>query len=112
MLSNMGFQGGHKRFGGRKKGTPNKRSHDLIEALKEHNFDPAENLVNIVNLAMDHVYNSLPEYAEAFLRTALQANSALMQFTYPRPKKADPVQDKQFSFVEIAKMLGLDANEK
>lgn len=43
----MKFQKGRAKTGGRKKGTPNKKTKELMEVLGS--FDPAEKLVQIYN---------------------------------------------------------------
>lgn len=41
----MAAHKGHKKFGGRQKGTPNKSTQDLFEICKKHNVDVFESMV-------------------------------------------------------------------
>lgn len=43
------FQPGHRKAGGRKKGTPNKRTVDAVGRLQELNCDPLAFLANTMN---------------------------------------------------------------
>jgi hypothetical protein len=47
----MGFNQGHGKSGGRKPGTPNKRTLTLIEVLEQHGYSPIADLIEYSQLA-------------------------------------------------------------
>ena len=86
---------GHRKGGGRKKGTPNKRSQVLLQALEAHGCDVAE---QIAQLLRD------PE-AAATLKADLLAK--LLPYLYPQLKPQDP--EGVLSPEQAAGMLGAQA---
>jgi len=80
---------------GRKKGTPNKRTLDLIQTLQEKGFDPAAKLVEITLMAEQEFLNlkdrTLKERdtASRHLATASRNCTELMKFVYPQRKAVD-----------------------
>lgn len=71
----MAFQNGHEKFGGRKKGIPNKESRKLEETLAFLGLDPLEQLIKILP--------TLPNEKQA------SALLHLLQFLYPKRKAID-----------------------
>lgn len=78
---------------GRKKGTPNKVTGDIIETLKSLGHDPAAIQVHLYNEAMKGYYKRLKlknEWgATGMLHAAIQANGDLMKYVYPTRKAVD-----------------------
>lgn len=94
--------------GGRKTGTPNKRTQELIEILEEEDFDPARKLIITYRKAMkqylrydraiDRIMNGDPRHrdrlrghdlhdqAPTYLRLAQDAAKELMQYRHPKRK--------------------------
>ncbi len=71
----MGRQPGAPKTGGRKRGTPNKRSLDLVETLDRHNFNPIEKLFGIIPEL------SAKEQAHVLL--------GILPYLYPKRKSLD-----------------------
>jgi hypothetical protein len=76
--------------GGRQKGTPNKRTQELLDKLRELNFDPLENLVVIAN----------DETTSTELKVKIDIE--LLNYVYPKRKAIA---------MDITKYIG-DINEK
>lgn len=75
----MSFEAGHKKAGGRKKGTPNKKSGYLSEALEARQFEPVDRLVEILpNLPIE-------KQAQVILH--------LLTFIYPKRKATTDTSD-------------------
>ena len=70
------FQAGMKRpkFGGRQKGTPNKRTVELLSKLEELDYDPLEKLIIIAN----------DDKTSTELKTKI--NLELLSYIYPKRK--------------------------
>jgi len=68
-----------KEHKGRKKGTPNKRTQDVMERLKELNCDPIEGMAKIAKIAMT-------EGEEQDLQLAGQMYKELAQYIAPKRK--------------------------
>ena len=77
-----------KKYGGRKKGTPNKKTLDVVEKLKSLNCDPIEGLARI---ALDSEEESL----------RLQANKELAQYIAPK-RKAVEVTGSEGGDIQVA----------
>lgn len=96
------------RYGGRKKGTPNKITLDLIANLKAEGFDPAAKLIETHALAMiefqrasdihDAIQSKRIDYkmiplshdsASAYLTVAQNACKELMKYSYPQRKAVE-----------------------
>lgn len=75
----MGAPKGHKKYGGRKKGTPNKNSLSLQQKLDAFDngagFDPIAEVLNLYTLI--HADNPL---------VAVKILTELMQYIYPKRK--------------------------
>ena len=75
-------RGGSKpgeRRGGRKKGTPNKKTLDVAKRLKELNCDPLEGMVRVAQMAME----------EKDLSVAGRMYSELAQYVAPKRKAVE-----------------------
>jgi hypothetical protein len=99
-----------ERRGGRKKGTPNKRSWDCVRALERLGFDPAAKLVQLT-LDAEADYRTLRkmrdfENAAPFLATASANCAKLMKFVYPERKAVDVTSDGE----KIASLADLFAS--
>lgn len=72
-----------RKTGGRKKGTPNKKTKEVIERLKELNCDPIEGMAKIAQTALDsddlalagQMYKELAQYV-APKRKAMEVTGA------------------------------------
>lgn len=71
----MAFEPGHKKTGGRKKGTPNKKSQHLKCQLESLKFDPVMKLVEVIP--------GLPPDKQATILVQL------LLFLYPRRKAVE-----------------------
>jgi hypothetical protein len=82
-----------KKCGGRKKGTPNKITFELIETLRAKGFDPAAELVQVHYEAMKlyraKVKDNKGWGAGPALDTACKAASDLMEYVYPKRKSVE-----------------------
>lgn len=73
----------NRKTGGRKKGTPNKKTKEVIERLKELGCDPIEGMANIAQTALDsddlalagQMYKELAQYI-APKRKAIEVTGA------------------------------------
>ena len=82
----MGQKVGHKKVGGRQKGTPNKKTKELLEVLGS--FNPAEKLMQL--------------YAETTneeLKTSIAKE--LMKYVYPQRKAVEMTGDVQLPEINI-----------
>lgn len=69
-----------QKFGGRKKGTPNKAKNTSIQMrLERYNFDPVKNMIEIGRQAL----------AEGDLKLAMDANKELLQYIAPKRKAVE-----------------------
>lgn len=81
---------------GRAVGTPNKDTTELINLLREKNFDPAAKLVETYQEAME-IFHDLANSSSAFdrmaapraLQNAVASASTLMKYIYPQRKAID-----------------------
>ena len=73
------FQPGHKKVGGRQKGTVNKAKATVRKRLKELGHDPVEALVMIAREA----------FSEGERSVALQANKELLSYAQPKLKSVE-----------------------
>lgn len=81
----MPFKVGHKRTGGRKKGTPNKNRPDLIRELEARNFN-----------VLDEILKILPSLDAAMkIRSLLN----LMEYIYPR-KRAITIDEEETQAIQ------------
>lgn len=88
----MKFQPGHKKRGGRKKGTPNKRTRELMEILEEGGFCPVRALLQDREKALDcfaKLRAKKPYEANMYLKLAQDAAKDVMQYVYPKRKSID-----------------------
>lgn len=78
--------------GGRKKGTPNKRTQIVIDRLDELDCDPLEGMVRIAKNA--------EEAGE--LAIACKVYSELAQYCYPKRKAVDVQLSNDFGLMDIS----------
>lgn len=109
-----------KKTGGRKKGTPNRVTLDLIQTLTDMGHEPAAHHVKIFNEAMKNYEKKKKAKndwgANGALDTAQKANAELMKYTYPTRKAVEhsgpngsPIGIKTFN--DLVNLLGVgDAN--
>lgn len=94
---------GHKKYGGRVKGVPNKRTLAFIEILSRENFCPATALIEIhrearagynncidssVDLNSDRV-SGAADKADRYLKIALDAAKDLASYSFPKLKAVE-----------------------
>jgi hypothetical protein len=108
--------------GGRVRGTPNKKTLDLIKTLQDKNFDPAAKLVEVyaesLKLYKYKVKHQKGWGAGECLSVARGAAADLMQYCYPKRKSIELTgkdgKDLFQSFSDLAKQhapTGEDAPE-
>ena len=73
-----------EKTGGRKKGSPNKRTQSLIEKLEAANYCPVEDLLNIIRT----------EQLEPMDRANIDMK--LMEYLYPKRKAVEITEHNQF----------------
>lgn len=76
---------------GRKKGVPNKITFELMQTLREMNFDPAVKLLQLAmkaEKAHDRV-GVFHENSGSFLKAAIEATGRLSRMVYPDRKATD-----------------------
>jgi hypothetical protein len=101
--SRMGKPIGAPKSGGRKAGTPNKRTLYLSEILDEAE-NPIQMLVKVFEVSMENAQNSK---SPAHLAIACSAASTLMSYRYPKPKAVSL--DSLFEKSEIKPMTTAQA---
>jgi hypothetical protein len=114
----MAFQDGHKKIGGRRPKTPNKRTLKLIEILEQHGYNPVAELIEWAVTAKTEYarFNDIierfeqaqqdavdrgepsprmPDISEAHTWARLGIHSALgiLPFIYPKRKPAEGQDD-------------------
>lgn len=106
---------GKAKTGGRKKGTPNKRTQEFIEVLERRKFSPADALIDVYRKALK-AFNSGagksfgdgPDMNFKYLEIANKAACDLMQYRFPK-RKALEIDDARNN--EAPKVLVLWADE-
>lgn len=105
MDKKRGVKPGSKKNGGRLKGTPNKKTRELIEILELKGYDPVAKLIKISDAAeqeYDKIKNKIDDDDEDGIDQALLTTNAytciktmqstasdLMQYVYPKRKAID-----------------------
>lgn len=82
----MGQKVGHKKVGGRKKGTPNKKTKELLEVLGS--FNPAEKLMQLYE-----------ESDDKDLKASIAKE--LMKYVYPQRKAVEMTGDIELPKIEL-----------
>lgn len=84
---------GLPKTGGRRKGTPNKRTQEFIDVLQRRKFSPADALIDVYRKALrsyeaGHGSSSGdgPDMTFKYLEIAQKAASELMQYRFPKRK--------------------------
>lgn len=96
---------GSPKTGGREKGTPNKRTQELVDILEEKGFSPASEIIRLYRRAWkeyrryDEIYDAIQDErtnheikvpltydAIPHLKLALDAAKELMNYVYPKRK--------------------------
>lgn len=113
----MPFESGKPRApnAGRKKGTPNKKTAELLEVLAANNYNPSEELIYFGNQA-----RRIFEYrkkkgnlsgALSALETAINVAEAIAQYVYPKKKSIEHSGDIGVRTVaDFAKLADEDDN--
>lgn len=97
----MGFSKGHRKIGGRKKGTPNKKT--LIKAeeiLLNFNVNPIERLIELAESSITSVDQKINCYKE------------ITRYTYPRLKAQDINIEHNHDLFESVKINVVSSNKK
>ena len=75
---------------GRKKGSPNKRSWDLVETLEKLGFDPLAKLVQLtLDGEVDYKENRHNEMGPMYYATTVKACTEMLSYVYPKRKAID-----------------------
>jgi len=92
-----GRKKGTTKTGGRKKGTPNKRTIDVIERLNELDCDPIAGMAEIAKLAMSEQNLTLAGYMYKELAQYMAPKRKAMEFTVEtvREIEAEDLTDQQ-----------------
>ena len=93
---------GTPKAGGRKAGTPNKRTQELHEKLSELDCDPIKGMVDIAN----------DSQADGNLMLAGQMYKELAQYVYPKRKAMALVTDHDDEMVTSVTIHRVDASKK
>jgi hypothetical protein len=101
---------------GRKKGSLNQKTKDLVELMDKHGFDPAEALMELYSSARkafdhyDEIYDAIidrktqlgiktptVDHGPTYLKMAADIASELMQYRYPKRKALEVTEKKSES---------------
>lgn len=107
-MSKPGKKKGSPKTGGRKKGTPNKKSRFVRELLENQKFDPVTECVVVFRKAMDKFeHQNHSEFQFKWLEIAGKQCHELMKYCYPQLKAIDHnlTEDTQNSLTDIIKEL-------
>jgi hypothetical protein len=110
----MSFGDGHKKLGGRKSGTPNKRTLSLIEVLEKHGYSPIADLIEWASYARNELerlakapiiedptldseqkFKLMVAHANAaaskpeWVRIGVQCATGILPYVYPKRKPAE-----------------------
>ena len=86
----MSFNQGRDKSGGRKQGTPNRRTQNLIEILNEHNYSPVADLIEYSLMARANIKGSSDPAVQAnWVKIGVSCASGLLPYVYPKRKPAD-----------------------
>lgn len=93
---------GTPKTGGRKAGTPNKRTQELQEKLRELNCDPIKGMVDIANSSE----------AEGNLTLAGQMYKELAQYIYPKRKATEIVAEEDIEPIKSVTIRYVDGRKR
>lgn len=86
----MGFNNGHAKSGGRKPGTPNRRTYDLIELLNEYDYSPVADLIAFSQIAKENIKTAAdPNEAANWVKIGVACAAGLMPYVFPKLKPAE-----------------------
>jgi hypothetical protein len=99
----MPFEEGSKKAGGRKPGTPNKRTLTLIEVLEQHGYSPVAELIELASLAKQNYKVSVdPVNASNWIKIGVTCATGILPYVYPKRKPAEG--DAELTPEQVAKM--------
>ena len=105
-----------KKYGGRKKGTPNRRSEDLLETLSMQEYDSAEALVFCYKEAhrIFDLRKKNNDLSGALLALDRMTNvaSTLAAFVYPKKKAIDHVMEQPKTFADFMALALSDEDDE
>lgn len=98
---------GHPRYGGRAKGTPNKRTGLALEIISKAGFCPLTALMDGYKIALASFteevqkvesgkLSPMESQAATFLRIAIDCASQLAQYVHPKLKSVEQIRPNQF----------------
>lgn len=97
---------------GRKKGTPNKRSWEIVRVLHKAGFDPAAKLIQLtLDAEEDYLKNRKNDLGPGYLATASRNCAELCKFVYPTRKAVDVTSDGEKIFESLSQALATIADE-
>lgn len=117
--------------GGRKKGTPNKRTKELVEILEAKGYSPVAELIRIASIAekeyerVEEIFDAIQDKRASyemtplaepntcgFLKVMQSSASDIMQYTYPKRKALDAtIKNKEQPLIVVHKTEWGSANE-
>lgn len=101
-----------KKNSGRKPGTPNKRTWDLIRTLEKGGFDPAAKLLALtLEAEQSYQKQKFGDNGPSYLATASKNCIELMKFVYPTRKAVDITSGGEKVFQNLSELLASVANE-
>ena len=97
------FEKGKPKTGGRKKGTPNKKTQILTEILEEKGFCVVTNKLRIYKKALNNFKNDRSDFRFKYLEIADSVPKDLMQYVYPKRKSIEVTgaEGQPLSFVAL-----------
>ncbi len=83
----MSFDNGHPKSGGRKPGTPNKRTQSLVETLEQHGYSPIADLIELSQLAKaEYKKSATPADASNWVRIGVACATGILPYVYAKRK--------------------------
>lgn len=111
----MGARGpkpGKIKTGGRKKGTPNKLTLELVKILESAGFDPAAKLIELTLKAEEsYERHKNGESGPGYLATASKNCTEIMRFVYPTRKAVDVTSGGEKVFQNFSELLASIPND-
>jgi hypothetical protein len=105
-----GAKPGRKKYGGRKKGTPNKKTLMLKEILEGLKFDPVTKMTEVYAIALERAldgYDGDVDMRNTYLSISQKCCADLLPYIYPRRKAVEISADEKMgrSLVDMVKAV-------
>lgn len=86
----MAFDKGKSKTGGRLRGTPNRRTQNLVELLNELNYSPVADLIEYSIMAKANVSASDdPLIKSSWVKIGVSCAAGLLPYVYPKRKPVE-----------------------